>query len=89
MSRNRTFGALSVYNYRLYITGQAVSQSGTWLQRTAQAWLVLELTNSAVALLSYREGVEAFRVTDRLSDAERETLMGGALTRIYRWAPSS
>jgi MFS family permease len=50
LSRNRTFGALSVYNYRLYITGQAVSQSGTWLQRTAQAWLVLELTDSAVAL---------------------------------------
>ncbi len=50
LSRNRTFGALSVYNYRLFITGQAVSQSGTWLQRTAQAWLVLELTNSAVAL---------------------------------------
>ena len=43
-------GALSVYNYRLFIAGQAVSQSGTWLQRTAQAWLVLELTNSAVAL---------------------------------------
>ncbi len=50
MSHNRTFGALSVYNYRLFIAGQAVSQSGTWLQRTAQAWLVLELTNSAVAL---------------------------------------
>jgi MFS family permease len=46
----RTFGALRVYNYRLYIAGQAVSQSGTWLQRTAQAWLVLQLTNSAVAL---------------------------------------
>src|SRR5579871_513159 len=50
LGHNRTFGALAVYNYRLYITGQAVSQSGTWLQRTAQAWLVLELTNSPVAL---------------------------------------
>ena len=42
----------------------------------------------AVALLTYREGVEAFRVTDRLSDSDRDTLMGGALQRIYRWAPS-
>ena len=42
----------------------------------------------AVALLSYAQGVEAFRVTDRLSPSERETLMGGALTRIYKWAPA-
>lgn len=38
-------------------------------------------------LLTYREGVEAFRVTDRLSDSDRATLMGGALTRIYGWSP--
>ena len=42
----------------------------------------------AVALLTYAEGVEAFRVTDRLSDSDRETLMGGSLTRIYKWAPT-
>ena len=41
----------------------------------------------AVALLTYKEGVEAFRVTDRLSKAERAALMGGTLTKIYRWAP--
>ena len=41
----------------------------------------------AVALLTYAQGVDAFRVTDRLSDAERATLMGGALARIYRWSP--
>jgi predicted TIM-barrel fold metal-dependent hydrolase len=41
----------------------------------------------AVALLTYEQGVEAFRVSDRLSDSERETLMGGTLSRIYRWAP--
>lgn len=41
----------------------------------------------AVALLTYKEGVEAFRVTDRLSDSDRATLMGGSLTRIYGWAP--
>jgi L-fuconolactonase len=42
----------------------------------------------AVALLSYEQGVDAFRVTDRLSDGDRATLMGGALTRIYGWAPA-
>ncbi len=42
----------------------------------------------AVALLTYREGVEAFRVTDRLNETERAALMGGTLQRIYKWAPA-
>ena len=42
----------------------------------------------AVALLTYEQGVEAFRVTDRLSDTDRAALMGGSLTRIYKWSPS-
>jgi len=42
----------------------------------------------AVALLTYAQGVDAFRVTDRLSDTERATLMGGALQRIYKWSPA-
>jgi len=41
----------------------------------------------AVALLTYAQGVEAFRVSDRLSDSDREQLMGGTLARIYRWKP--
>ena len=41
----------------------------------------------AVGLLTYKEGVEAFRVTDRLSASERATLMGGAAARVYRWSP--
>ena len=42
----------------------------------------------AVALLTYKQGVEAFRVTDRLSDSDRAALMGGTLQRIYDWSPS-
>ena len=42
----------------------------------------------AVKLLTYKEGVEAFRVTDRLSDGDRAKLMGGTLSRIYGWSPS-
>ena len=41
----------------------------------------------AVRLLTYEQGVEAFRVTDRLSDSDRATLMGGTLSRIYGWTP--
>ncbi|HLY46127.1 MAG TPA: amidohydrolase family protein [Stellaceae bacterium] len=39
----------------------------------------------AVGLLTYRQGVEAFRVTDRLSAADRAKLMGDSLSRIYDW----
>jgi L-fuconolactonase len=42
----------------------------------------------AVALLTYKQGVEAFRVTDRLSDSDRAALMGETLQRIYDWSPS-
>src|SRR2546428_324597 len=42
----------------------------------------------AVKVLTYQEGVEAFRVTDRLSDSDKAALMGESLTRVYNWAPS-
>ncbi len=42
----------------------------------------------ATALLTYQQGVEAFRVTDRLSDSDRAALLGGSLQRIYKWSPS-
>lgn len=42
----------------------------------------------AVKLVTYEQAVEAFRVTDLLNDDERAMLMGGALQRIYKWAPS-
>ncbi|HJU30233.1 MAG TPA: amidohydrolase family protein [Hyphomicrobiaceae bacterium] len=41
----------------------------------------------AVALLTYKQGVDAFRVTDRLSDGDRAKLMGGSLQKVYRWSP--
>jgi predicted TIM-barrel fold metal-dependent hydrolase len=41
----------------------------------------------AVALLTYKQGVEAFRVTDRLSHSDRVALMGETLARVYGWAP--
>jgi predicted TIM-barrel fold metal-dependent hydrolase len=41
----------------------------------------------AVALLTYEQGVDAFRVADRLSESDKATLMGGTLERVYRWSP--
>ena len=46
----RTFRSLSNRNYRLFIIGQVISLSGTWMQSVAQAWLVLRLTGSGTAL---------------------------------------
>jgi L-fuconolactonase len=42
----------------------------------------------AVALLTYEQGVESFRVTGHLSDSDRTALMGETLRRLYNWAPS-
>jgi predicted TIM-barrel fold metal-dependent hydrolase len=41
----------------------------------------------AVELLTYEQGVEAFRVTDQLSDSESCALMGGTLAKLYNWSP--
>ncbi len=47
---SQTFRALRNRNYRLYYFGQTISLSGTWMQTIAQAWLVLQITDSKVAL---------------------------------------
>jgi predicted TIM-barrel fold metal-dependent hydrolase len=39
----------------------------------------------AVSLLTYSEGVEAFRITERLSGSDRAALMGGTLQQVYNW----
>ena len=46
----RQFSSLGTYNYRVYFFGQMISLVGTWMQTTAQAWLVVQLTGSALAL---------------------------------------
>jgi MFS family permease len=49
-SLNETFRALRHRNYRLFYFGQTISLTGTWMQTIAQAWLVLQITNSKAAL---------------------------------------
>ncbi len=50
-SARRTFLSMRTSrNFRLYLFGQAISATGTWVNATASAWLVLQLTHSGVAL---------------------------------------
>ncbi|MFC9472722.1 MFS transporter [Nocardia sp. NPDC056952] len=44
------FAAFAIRNYRYYFAGQVVSNTGTWMQRIAQDWLVLDLTGSSFAV---------------------------------------
>ena len=44
------FRSLRTRNYRLWFFGQTISQSGTWMQSTAQSWLVWTLTHNAFYL---------------------------------------
>ncbi|MFD2083557.1 MFS transporter [Actinopolymorpha cephalotaxi] len=53
-----TFRSLRNRNYRLYATGSAVSNTGTWLQRVAQDWLVLELTHNSGTALGITTGLQ-------------------------------
>ncbi|QLH22516.1 MFS transporter [Streptomyces sp. Rer75] len=44
------FRSLRVRNYRLFATGAVISNTGTWMSRIAQDWLVLSLTGSSTAV---------------------------------------
>ncbi|MGB9833513.1 MAG: MFS transporter [bacterium] len=46
----RVLSSLRNRNYRIYWIGQSVSLIGTWMQSTAQGWLILQLTNSSFYL---------------------------------------
>jgi MFS family permease len=78
----RTFDSLRYRNYRLFFGGQIVSQTGSWMQRIAMGWFVLQLTHSAfavgiVALASFLPftlfGLFAGVITDRV-DARKLVL---------------
>jgi MFS family permease len=53
-----TFQALSNRNYRLYAAGGIVSNTGTWMQRVAQDWLVLQLTHNNGTALGITTGLQ-------------------------------
>ena len=55
---SRTFGSLQTRNYRLFAAGQVVSNTGSWMQRVAQDWLVLELTHNSGTALGITTGLQ-------------------------------
>ena len=85
----RTFSSLSNPNYRKFFFGQTTSLVGTWMQTTAQSWLVFTLTHSAtdigfvvalqtlpVLLLGPYGGVIADRVDKRRLMIVLQSFMG-------------
>ena len=52
------FASLRVRNYRLFATGQLISLTGTWMQRVAQDWLVLDLSNNSGTALGITTGLQ-------------------------------
>lgn len=80
-SPSQTFIALSYPNYRLWFYGQIISLFGTWMQSTAQGFLIYELTHSSAFLgyVSFAAGLPSWLfmliagvVADRIS---RRTLV--------------
>ncbi|HVQ88805.1 MAG TPA: MFS transporter [Actinomycetes bacterium] len=53
-----TFRSLRVRNYRRYATGQLLANTGIWMQRVAQDWLVLELTHGSPLALGVTVGLQ-------------------------------
>jgi MFS family permease len=79
---SRTFASLRYHNYRLFFGGQAVSQTGSWMQRIALGWFVYQITHSpfAVGVMAFAQfvpfmvfGLFAGVLTDRL-DARRTVI---------------
>src|SRR5215469_9317563 len=57
-SGRRTFSSLHTRNYRLFAAGQVVSNTGSWMQRVAQDWLVLDLTHNRGTALGITTGLQ-------------------------------
>lgn len=70
------FASLRIRNYRLFASGQVVSLVGTWMQRVAQDWLVLDLSGGSPVALGVAAALQ-FGPTLLLS------LFGGAFADRY------
>jgi MFS family permease len=54
----KIFASLSVRNYRLFASGQVVSLTGTWMQRVAQDWLVLNVSHNSGTAIGLTTGLQ-------------------------------
>jgi len=89
------FAALSSRNYRIYLTGQSLANTGTWMQSIAQDWLIFDLTRSSTAvgitmalqflpmlLLGLHAGAVADRVPKRRILLTTQTLNAAATATL-------
>ncbi len=78
----RTFSAFSVHNFRLYFGGQVVSVSGTWMQRVAQSWLVLEPADSGCSIPG-RRAITPGSISGGLYDRSPGLLRGSLIGTLW------
>src|ERR1700761_8771461 len=74
-----SFRALRSRNYRLWVSGTVVSNTGTWIQRTAQDWLVLtELTHHSGLATGVTTGLQCAPLAGVIADRvpKRKILLG-------------
>ena len=89
------FAALSSRSYRIYLGGQSLANTGTWMQSIAQDWLIFNLTHSSTAvgitmalqflpilLLGLHAGAVADRVSKRRILLTTQTLNGIATAAL-------
>ncbi|HET9561644.1 MAG TPA: MFS transporter [Propionibacteriaceae bacterium] len=57
-TRGGMFSALVEPNYRIYLAGSFISNIGTWMQRIAQDWLVLELSGGSALAVGITTGLQ-------------------------------
>ena len=89
-----TFQSMHVRNFRLFFTGQLISQGGTWMQTIALNWLVLHLSHNngflvglAIALQflpTLLFGVWGGAIADRF-DKRKVLLCTRSRWRRWRW----
>jgi len=89
------FAALSSRSYRIYLAGQSLANTGTWMQSIAQDWLVFDLTHSStcvgvtmalqflpILLLGLQAGAVADRLSKRRILLTTQTLNAAATTAL-------
>jgi len=82
------FGWIEVYNGWAKSSGrEPMPFDGGRAPGLAEGGAVYHLHDAHIVDIRLPAGVEPFRLTDRLSDSDRATLMGGTLQRVYDWSP--
>ena len=89
------FAALTSRSYRIYLCGQSLANTGTWMQSIAQDWLIFDLTRSSTAVgitmalqflpimtLGLHTGLLADRVSKRRILLTTQTLNAAATTAL-------